>query len=779
MAEIKTLNTRIKLRIDTLENWNSSSAVLLPGEIAFASVAASEGTGLTEPVIMAKIATEEGKTFSELPWAFHAKASDVLAACKSEAALKAFINGVIADAGIASSSAMEALAGKVTTAEGKITALENELNTAETGLKARMTAAEGDIAALEGLVGEKSVAVQISEAITALDLANTYEVKGEAAKVQTTLNEYKTSNDKAVADNKAAIEAEAAAARAAEKANSDAIAAIKDSTTIDSFKDVEDALAGKEAAGAAAQALADAKTYADGKDTAMNTRVEALEAIDHSHTFVESELNKIADGDVAKWNASEQNAKDYTDAEIEEWVGTETVSAQIGTAITNLDLANTYAAKVHQHVKADITDFAHTHEISEVNGLQGALDGKQAVGDYATKDEAQGYADAKDEAIAAAKKAGDDAAAAASVADGKAVAAQNDVDALETYVGTFTHDTAKSVVEYINAKTDGIATSSNLEALAGRVTAAEGEIDALQSDLNAAETGLKARVAELEGLVGDKAVATQISTAVAAEAEIARAAEKANADAITKLNANAETAGSVDYKIAQAVAGIMENPDDTMNSINELVTWTNDHAQDALEMSNQVTANKNAIATLNGDASTAGSVDKKIADAIAAENLSQYATDGELTAVDNRLKAVESAVGETGSVATAIEGAVTEAKGYTDAEVKKLAEGAVATNASAISALEDLVGDDKVSDQITAVTNPLDERIRDLEAVDHEHANNAELDKFADGDKAKLDSAVQTVTAGTGLTATKTGTDVAIEIDETVTWIFDCGTSAV
>lgn len=72
-----------------------------------------------------------------------------------------------------------------------------------------------------------------------------------------------------------------------------------------------------------------AKDYADDLDEAMNARVEALEAIDHehankalldtytqteanladavakkhSHTFVESELNKIADGDVAKWNA--------------------------------------------------------------------------------------------------------------------------------------------------------------------------------------------------------------------------------------------------------------------------------------------------------------------------------------------------------------------------------------------------------------------------------------------------------------------------------------------
>jgi hypothetical protein len=45
----------------------------------------------------------------------------------------------------------------------------------------------------------------------------------------------------------------------------------------------------------------------------MNLRVEALEAIDHSHTFVESELNLIKSGDVAKWNAAEQNAKNYAD----------------------------------------------------------------------------------------------------------------------------------------------------------------------------------------------------------------------------------------------------------------------------------------------------------------------------------------------------------------------------------------------------------------------------------------------------------------------------------
>ena len=172
-----TLNVRILNKIDTLENWQASSLKIKEGEICLATVAAAAGNGLTEPVVMAKIGTAEEKTFSELPWAFHAKASDVLAACKSEAALKTFINGVIADAGIASSDAMEALAGKVTTAEGKITALENELNTESTGLKARMTAAEGDIDALEGLVGDKKVSEQISQAIADLKLGETYAAK--------------------------------------------------------------------------------------------------------------------------------------------------------------------------------------------------------------------------------------------------------------------------------------------------------------------------------------------------------------------------------------------------------------------------------------------------------------------------------------------------------------------------------------------------------------------------------------------------------------------------
>lgn len=55
------------------------------------------------------------------------------------------------------------------------------LQSAVAGLQSDMKTAQEDITALEGLVGEKAVGTQIEEAITALDLGETYEQKGAAA----------------------------------------------------------------------------------------------------------------------------------------------------------------------------------------------------------------------------------------------------------------------------------------------------------------------------------------------------------------------------------------------------------------------------------------------------------------------------------------------------------------------------------------------------------------------------------------------------------------------
>lgn len=761
MAEMKTLNTRIKLRIDTLENWNNSTVQLLPGEIALATVAATAGTGLTEPVVMMKVASEEEKTFSELPWAFHAKASDVLAACKSEAALKTFVNGVIADAGIASSDAMEALAKRVTTAEGKVTTLEGTVGNAEGGLVKDVAANAAAIEAIEAKFGADTVALEIEAAITALDLANTYEKKGEAAKVQSALDTYKTSNDAAVQKNATDISGEIARAKAAEEANANAITAIKDGTTIDSFADVESALAGKEASGAAEQALKDAKAYADGLAGNYDAKGAAATAESNAKAYAKEYADGLAGNYDAAGSADAalEAAKGYTDG----FTGGKTVSESINAVIANYTTTtdmNTAIGNAETAAKSHATQL-NTAMNTRVEALEaidhdhankGVLDGitaeKVAAWDAAEQN-AKDYADGKDETIAAAKKAGEDA--------------QKDVDALEELVGVLPEGaTATDIVGYINEKTNGIATDAALGEL-------QDAVDVIEADyLKAADKkALQDQIDVIDGLVGDETVAKQITDVTdplaarvkAVEDDYLKAADK------TELQGNIDTVSAAVERLTNGVSA------EEVDGVNDLIQYVKDHGTEVTGIKGDIKANADAIDAIEKDYLKAA--DKtELANAVAAEKTRAEGIEGGL---ETRLQAVEAAVGESGSVADDIAGALAEAKKYTDDEVKELAEGAVATNAADIDKLEAKVGDKTVSEQISAVTNPLAERVVALEAVDHSHANAAELDKFAEGDKAKLDSAVQSVTAGTGLTATKSGTDVAIAFDENVTFIFDCG----
>ena len=244
----------------------------------------------------------------------------------------------------------------------------------------------------------------------------------------------------------------------------------------------------------------------------------------HTHSFNETELNKIAEGDVAKWNAvvaDHLDAEDYTTLE-----NSIKDAKKAGTdANTNIE---TYKVANDARVKAVEDDIAEI-----VDGTNGIL--AQAKADAANKvaaakteisaeidadvkvvaDDLAEYVAANDTALAGVKATAE-AAATKVYADAELAKKVDKVDGyslvsnveierlskvdnyndtevrglvgdnakaiedLEGYVGTFTHATAKTVVDYINAKTDGIATSGNLEALGTRVTAAEGKITALE-----------------------------------------------------------------------------------------------------------------------------------------------------------------------------------------------------------------------------------------------------------------------------------------------------------
>lgn len=673
MAE-KILNTRILNKIDTLENWNSSTLPLKKGELALATVAASAGTGLTEPVVMVKIGEDGIKTFKDLPWNFYAKAADVLAACKTEAGLTEFVNNVIANAGIASDEAMNALANRVTT-------VENDLNTADTGLKARMTA-------VEGLVGDTAVATQISNAIAALKLGETYAAKvhthtksditdfahthaiSEITELQTKLDEAK----KAGTDANTALEAYKVTNDAAVSANTAAITAINNETT---------------------GILAQAKTYADGKDAAIAAAKKAGDDAQSDVDALEAKVGTVpADKTVVQMISEAQTAATYDDTQIkkdikanadaidvlEGYVGGEAVSTQIQTAITALNLATTYEAKgAAAAVKTELvgkdTDTADSATFvgvkKYVNKLDTAMDARVDVLEAAI---GEGGSVATQITTEIQKLDKADTAVA-----GKYVSAVSETDgiitvtreALPDYTNTYapkTHTHAIADVTGLQDALDGKADDGDITALDGRVTTAEGKL----TTLIGTDTGKSVRTI-------------------------------ANEELVAQL--------------------IPETAKASLDTLQEIAAWIQAHPDDASAMNTRITD----LETLVGD----DPVSTQINAAIDALKIGDYAKAADLTAAVGRIATLEGKAHEHANKALLDTYTQTEAN-LADAVAKK-----------------------------------------------HAHANATVLDGITDTKVATWDAAVQTVTAGTGLKAVKTGTDVALDIDDTVVWVFDCGTSAV
>lgn len=176
------------------------------------------------------------------------------------------------------------------------------------------------------------------------------------------------------------------------------------------------------------------------------------------------------------------------------------------------------------------------------------------------ENKAKAYADGKDAAIAAAKKAGDDA--------------QADVDALAGKVGTVSG--SKTVVQMI---ADAQADVDALETKVGTVPDGKTVVQMI-ADATYDDTALKGRVA-------------------------------ANETAIDTLNGNGD--GSVKKQVADAVAGIVADAPEAYDTLKEISDWISTHASDASAMNSQINTNKNAIETLNGTGE--GSVSKAVADA--------------------------------------------------------------------------------------------------------------------------------------------------------------------
>lgn len=634
MAEKIFTNVRLGLKVDTLENWQNSSLILKKGEVAFATVAASAGTGLTEPVCMLKVGTGD-KTFSELGFDFYAKSSDVLSACKSESTLTAFINNIIAGSGLATDSAMTALTNRITTAEN-------------------------DIDALETLVGSTAVATQIQNAITALDLGNTYAAKSHTHAMAdvTGLSDAIADAKKAGTDANTALEAYKVTNNAAVKANADAIAAINAADT---------------------GILAQAKSYADGKDTAI---AAAKKAGDDAQAAVDTLAGKVGtvptDKTVVQMISEAQTAATYNDTEVrglisdnadaigalETLVGSTAVSTQISTAVT--------AAK------------------TELKGSDADTDASATIAG------AKKYADKLDAAM------------------------DTRVDKLEAAIGEGGSVAEKITAEIqkLDATVETAAIAEGQDGIYIKVTEVDGKLTAVEATIEVSNE-INAAKSELEGKIGTVAEGKTLAGLIADNAAAIEAHKTAvDAKVTTLIGTDADKSVRTIANEELVKQLIPENAGESLDTLQEIAAWIQAHPGDASAMNAAI----EALQTKVGDTSVVSQIETAI----------NALKNGDIKSAVDRIAALET---DTHTHANKV-------------ELDKIAEG------------------DKAKWDTAA-------------SKSHEHDNKAELDKFVDGDKAKLDTAVQSVTAGTGLKATKTGTDVAIDFDDAVTFIFDCGDSSI
>lgn len=349
----KTLNTRILLRYDSYENWLTSTIVLKQGEMAICSVPSGKTVdGVTAPpAVLAKIG-DNVHTFKDLPW-LQAVASDVHAWAKAAVPAIPVENITGLDEHIGTIAVDSDTQYNIVKGDDDYTyKLMSKAKGAEnfTTEVATLTIPNptSDINSLKALVGDVAVATQISNAIAALKLSETYEAKGAAAAVQTALL-----GDAAEAYNtlgKLEDAVIAAQASADEKTTMAAVEA-KNYATKTEAQGYATAVVGAAADTADKDTVKGAKAYAKGLNDTTNTRVEALETAIGEGGSVSSQIDaKIANLDVA-----------------EVAVGT----GEIIEKISETD------GKISVSKRALVAGDIPTIEQSQVNGLAGALAAKQ------------------------------------------------------------------------------------------------------------------------------------------------------------------------------------------------------------------------------------------------------------------------------------------------------------------------------------------------------------------------------------------------------------------
>lgn len=271
-----------------------------------------------------------------------------------------------------------------TTVEGLSTAVED--------LKGKMTTAETDIDALEAKVGKATEGETAATGLYALIDAET----ARATTAEETLDTAVKAAQKTADDTKARVDAFLDGEGLAD--------------TIDSLKDIQNEL----------EALTDATELAN----AIAVKADKVTgAVAGNFAGLDANGNLTDSGKKASDFATPAEVK-AVDDKLANYYTKEEIAGLNHATKGELE-AEATTARAAEKANADaITAIKADATIVTFKGVEEALAGKQATGDYATKTEAKGYADAKDTAISAAQGKADSAYALAEGAQSAAEAAQ-------------------------------------------------------------------------------------------------------------------------------------------------------------------------------------------------------------------------------------------------------------------------------------------------------------------------------------------------------------------
>lgn len=452
-------------------------------------------------------------------------------------------------------------------------------------------------------------------------------------------------------------------------------------------------------AGSIAKALQDAKDYADGQDTALHTTITG--EINTAKAALQAEIDKkAAKADMTTALAAKADAADLTTEQGRAKGAEEALAGRL-----------------------DVIEGEDTVEGSIKKALKDAKN--DAAGKYATKGALSGVSE-------------------------KVTAAEGNIDALKTAVGTDEKGNLKSVASQISA------VNTTAEALTGRVAANETAIGNIQKDY------LKA---------ADK---TELSGKITEAKEAADAAQGTANDAKTKIDT------------FMKAADVKEGAIDTLKEIQDYITsdgaaakkMTGDIAARVKQtdydaevqkleaadsaLAGRATALEDLVGKAAGTDTEATGLVKKVADnatgvsdnkaAIASlqkaiGTVTEVASSEAVKAVGDRVQKTENAIGVKASGDKPATGLYKEIAD--EATRAKGVENGLRTDVDALKTTVGTSAKGLVKDVKDLQTN-----VNTLKGSNHSHDNKAELDKFKDGDKKKLDDAVAKVTGGASVAGT-------------------------